>query len=135
MAGCTSAGRGALAKGTCSEKLGVHCRSVAACKAGDHSSGRFLMSQAHTARAQALAAHGAAAVTIEAAMNSGRGRGLWELDLHGLHSTEVRLPGRQRLPLQAPPPHTFVARTALRGRAAQLSGRAGDDPASLPCAD
>ena len=48
------------------------------------------MVQAHTARAQALTAHEAAATKIEAAMNHAQGRGLWELDLHGLHSPEAR---------------------------------------------
>lgn len=65
------------------------CRSVAASRAGDDSGGRFLMAQAHSARAQALAAHEVAAAKIEAAMNREQGRGLWELDLHGLHTSEV----------------------------------------------
>eukprot|EP00892_Ulva_mutabilis_P006393 jgi/Ulvmu1/4125/UM019_0104.1 len=106
-------------------------QSVAAAKAGDLSTGRFLMAQAHAARAQALEAHDSAAVGIEAAMNAGRGRGLWELDLHGLHSHEAVAALQRRLQLVAslPPQQRRGARLrVITGRGVHSS--AGE--ATLP---
>jgi hypothetical protein len=51
--------------------------------------GRFLMNQARAAWRDATDAHREAAAKIEAATNSSSKRGLWELDLHGLHASEV----------------------------------------------
>lgn len=68
----------------------VACSAISAARSGDHSTHRHLMSQARAVRAEAERAHEEAAESIEHVMNAGQGRGMWELDLHGLHAPEVR---------------------------------------------
>lgn len=55
----------------------------------DHSAARKAARDARKLRAEALAAHVAAAVAIERANNQDRGLDDWTLDLHGLHVAEA----------------------------------------------
>lgn len=55
----------------------------------DHSAARKAARDARKLRAEALAAHMAAAVAIERANNQDRGLDDWTLDLHGLHVAEA----------------------------------------------
>lgn len=66
------------------------CSAISAARDGDHSTHRSLITQAHAVRAEAERAHEDAAGSIEHANNAAQGRGIWELDLHGLHASEVR---------------------------------------------
>ena len=49
----------------------------------------MVAAEAHQVRLAAQAAHAEAAHQIEHANNAGRGLGLSELDLHGLHAAEA----------------------------------------------
>lgn len=66
------------------------CSAISAARGGDHSTHRQLIAQARAVRAEAERAHEEAADSIKHVMNAGQGRGMWELDLHGLHAPEVR---------------------------------------------
>jgi hypothetical protein len=67
----------------------VACSAISAARDGDHATHRQLISQARAVRAEAERAHEEAAIRIERVMNAGQGRGMWEIDLHGLHAPEV----------------------------------------------
>ena len=58
-------------------------------RAGDRSGSKAAFQEARTIRDQALQEHAQAAQLIERETNAGKG--LWELDLHGLHRNEAIL--------------------------------------------
>eukprot|EP00775_Hariotina_reticulata_P004766 gene4766-5016_t len=72
-------------------------KAAAARAAGDHAAAHQLTAEAQTLKEQADAAHAEAALKIEVSTNVNSG--LWELDLHGLHSKEALQALQQRLDL------------------------------------